>query len=187
MAPRPGTDHDFWSAAAKLDPIRAVEKYERLLELASAPEDERRGLIRTLAARWPAATREAEMIGPRRTRERLASLVEASRTEPSTRAAWWEAGAGPVMLWAEVHRLLRWLQADRARGARTLADLRHERWTSLRLAPDCRLASRLAYLLLAEEMAASPPELFFVLFERAGHWDVRPGDPDIRQTKHDLI
>lgn len=127
------------------------------------------------------------MIGPDRTAERLDFAQRALSRGLTTRAQWWEAGAGPSALWPEIHGLLRELREQRRGGAGTLGDLRGERWRQLDLPGKTPLASRHAYLVLARELGAAPAELFFVLFERAGHWDRRPGDPGIGQTQSEPI
>ncbi len=164
-------------------------KYEALAELARLDEQARRGPLRSIARRWPAALREAELAGPQRCAGRHAMALRIAREPVRSAGAWRELGGAAVVLWAELHPLI--ADVGRARlvlrsamdpheflGATSPAD--RSRWPdpetlALRVGP--RISTRSAYLWLAHQAALDLPSLNFLLFEREGSWDRRPGDP----------
>ncbi|MBK8239066.1 MAG: hypothetical protein IPK74_26375 [Deltaproteobacteria bacterium] len=90
-----------------------VAKYEGLLALIDAAAGEPVAEVaRGLAARWPGALREAQLV-PRAILVRRAS---ASSGAPCPRAELAAAGEAAVVLWADLHRLLGDLQAMRGAG-----------------------------------------------------------------------
>lgn len=172
-------------------------KYEALAALAELPEGPARSkALRAVAKRWPAALREAELVGPDRVTTRLEVVrrrPEGSRAELRREAP---AAVAPLA-WAELHELILDQLSFRANAGRRgldgegfaawiVARAREqpelsERWPRperiVELA-GARLRPRAAYLWLAARAGLSLPELNYLLFARAGHWDRRAGDPD---------
>lgn len=169
-----------------------ADKYGQLAALATQPEgDPRKNALRQVAARWPGALREAELIGP----ERVDARLDAAGTLVDSGARRRDAGyadlrACAVLLWAELHPLLGDLLRYRA-TARQRADVAgfvgwlaradtSERWPDAARLPEVvgpKLRVRGAYLWLAARAGLSLPTLNQILFDRRGHWDARDGDP----------
>lgn len=90
-----------------------VPKYEGLLALIDGGAGEpMAGVARGLAARWPGALREAQLV-PRSILVRRAS---ASAGAPCPRAELAAAGEAAVVLWSDLHCLLGDLQSMRGAG-----------------------------------------------------------------------
>ncbi len=170
-------------------------KYDAVVRALGLEGAAQRQALREIAARWPGALREAQLVAP----ARLAARATAARRggqHPAHSMAWWrERGMAAIPLWATLHELLadqlRWRRSRagpaRAEAVAFLADLaRHDpvaraRWPEdparLVAAGGARVRPRQAYLWLAQRMGLSLPALHAALFERAGHWDRRPDDP----------
>lgn len=111
----------FWASPFSTGHARdQVAKYTSLLELASmSPGANRAERLRAVAKRWPAALREAELVGPRvcaARREEIVVSLDSAPAQPSSvgrpRAVWRAAGLAFAPLWVELHGLivdqLRW-------------------------------------------------------------------------------
>ncbi len=151
--------------------------------------------LRGVAARWPGALREGQLLAPEALAARGAAARRGARG-PGRCAAWWrEQGMGGLVLWASLHELLgdqlAWRRSPSARrGPSAAAFMTHlarrgqtvrARWPAtadeLVAIAGPRVRPRQAYLWLAHRVGLSLPELNVMLFERRGHWDHRPGDP----------
>ena len=69
----------FWGT--RVDAQRrteAVDKYTQVVKLPTIPEAERRSSLREVAARWPGALREAELVSPADMEARRLAAAELS-------------------------------------------------------------------------------------------------------------
>lgn len=190
----------FWQESPTREQLRdLVLKYERLAEAAAlagqARGPEYRALLIELSGRWPAALRESELIGPERVEQRRAAAH--SWAEASARVAA-SSVERSLRCWLELHALIR-DQLDYRRGLGPSASLeqgsatasfadwlgrdpaRRPRWPMVERLPElvgAKLRVRAAYLWLAARAGLELAGLNALLFERAGHWDSRPDDPD---------
>lgn len=184
----------------RVDPERGadmVAKYDALAGLASLDEGLRRDPIRRIARRWPAALREAELVGPERCVDRRALAARVAREPARSARSWHAAGAGAVVLWAALHpligdvaraRLILRAPMDPHEFIRATRPIDRSRWTEpdrLEALLGGRISTRSAYLWLAHQAALDLPRLNFLLFERRGSWDRRPGDPDWAHARPD--
>lgn len=186
-----------WRAAYWLRPLpqatceAMAEKYAALARLEALPNGaEQDAAIRAAAERWPGCLRESQLAGPARCRERHAQATVGRERPEQPRAAWRDEGAAAMVLWADLHPLLADLLQWRRRGGRgeaaeLLAAVRGgpaaARWPDdpalLERVGGARVRPRLAYAWLAAQAGIELPALQRLLFGRAGHWDVRAGDP----------
>jgi len=100
--PEPG---GFWDEPVAAEELADLElKYSTLLRLIDTPVGRGRELgLRELAARWPGALREGQLVSRAGLEVRRRSLGIAPG---SPRAAWRRAEIAAVPLWSELHRLL---------------------------------------------------------------------------------
>ena len=159
------------------------EKYERMLEVSTLPDDaNRRALLRKISQRWPAALREAEMIGPTATAARLQLAQRICAGAVGVQ----EAGAAAIVWMGCVHVGLRSLQQFREevelaqRNATGFALWLAARSETIDGWPrGSELASRLQawapksrdlYLYYADLAHVSVPDFYYLLFCRHGRW-----------------
>lgn len=166
-----------------------VAKYDALaaLEILPAGKDQDMAL-RAAASRWPGCLRESQLAGPARCQERRAQAETGLEGAALTRAAWREAGAAAVVLWADLHPLLADLLAwrrvrgghDGAAGLVAFA-ANTARWPEdaqlLVTVAGAQVRPRTAYLWLAAQAGMPLAALNLALFGRCGPWDRRAGDP----------
>lgn len=192
--------------SAQIDEMR--DKYLALERLAALEDEvARRRALRAAARRWPAALREAELVHPDVIRRRMnwANGLPAQLPRSQWRDMGAQAVVLWADLHELLHDQLaarRRLRAARAsddtgtsdaddvpRGPAltsepfvdALVDAARARWPdATRLTALCGevVRPRQAYLWLAAQAGMTLPELNYALFDRAGHWDRRDGDPD---------
>lgn len=191
----------FWREPVALSTCKRMsDKYAALMGLGSDPGREQ---LRRVAASWPGALREVELVSPDEIAQRRAASEAALSKPARARQIWREAGDGGIVLWAALHEGLRALLALRRRHAAErgpglsyamfvdrVGDL--EGWPHAQWPPASEMRSSLAdpstgqasfararsvYLGLAWRSGLTLAELNRELFARAGHWDTRPDDP----------
>jgi hypothetical protein len=167
-------------------------KYAALAALEALPGGPAQdAAIRAAAESWPGCLRESQLAGPARCQLRREQASAGRIAAERPRAGWREAGAAPVVLWADLHPLLgdllAWRRATAGKGgpAGLLAFVKGtpaaERWPAeaallVRVGgPQARV--RMAYAWLAAQAGLGLPALNLELFGREGPWDARAGDP----------
>jgi hypothetical protein len=170
--------------------VDIAAKYDALEGLAAAAPAHRRPLLRAVAARWPGALREAELVGGPGCRARGHAARAALGVPACTRDAWRRRGAQAPVLWHDLHALLgdqlAWRQRVGTGGhagfLAALAGAGAARWPTdpavLERAGGAVVRPRQAYLWLAFRAGLLLSELHLELFARQGHWDRRPSDPE---------
>lgn len=103
-------------------------KYEAILRaLAQCDATVRDRALRPAAERWPGSLREAQLVAPPSYRRRHAMTAPSLAAVERPRSWWAEQGAASVVLWSDLHRMLKdqrdWrAQALAGRSSRVLVD-----------------------------------------------------------------